>query len=64
MENDNLIESQSVNGDISPNPDQNNNTEEVIENFGNDTVAIYVTKVGTYIFQSDNFTFLVLFYNF
>jgi hypothetical protein len=32
-------------GEALPTSDQNNNIEEVPENFGNDIVAIYVTKV-------------------
>lgn len=39
-----VIETQTVIGEAMPTSDQNNNIEEVPENFGNDTVAIYVTK--------------------
>ena len=40
-----VIETQTVIGEALPTSDQNNNIEEVPENFGNDIVAIYVTKV-------------------
>ena len=41
-----VIETQTVIGEALPTTsDQNNNIEEVPENFGNDAVAIYVTKV-------------------
>ena len=40
-----VIETQTVIGEALPTSDQNNNIEEVPENFGNDTVAIYLTKV-------------------
>lgn len=40
-----VIETQTVIGEALPTSDQNNNIEEVPENFGNDAVAIYVTKV-------------------